>query len=117
MDFLRNLFGRKKPSTPQTPGLEPAVIVSPRVLTIIFDPIMTPAGEKLSKLAHWGAHETLAGQFINDILECSGGLARYQLVERIEVTSSPSKWMDSAIPRKRTPMSCAALLRRTIPIR
>lgn len=111
IEFLKILFGRKKPTPPQTPTLEPASIVSPRVLMIIFDPVMTPAGEKLSKLAKWASHETLTTQFIDDILECSGGLARYQVVERIEVNEFPVK-VDGF---RYTPQTYANVMRRVAP--
>ena len=113
MDFLRSIFGSKAAPKSPTPTMpEPAAIVSPRVLTIIYDPIMKPAtGEKLSKLANWPTHENLAGQFISDILQCSNGLGRYQLVERIEVNEFPVK-VDGF---RYTPQSYAEVMRRTAP--
>ncbi len=111
LDFIRILFGLKKPAPRPAPITEPAVVLSPRVLTIIFDPIMNPGGEKLSHLAKWGAHESLSAQFIDDILECSGGLARYQVVERIEVNEFPVK-MDGF---RYTPQTYAEVMRRTVP--
>lgn len=113
LNFFRILFGLKKPAPPPAPTLEPAVSLSPRVLTIVFDPFMTPAGEKLSKLAHWGSCENLSGQFINDILECSDGLARYQVVERIEVNEFPAK-VDGF---RYTPRGYADVMRRAAPAR
>ncbi len=110
MDFLRSLFGSKtNPKAPAAP--EPAAIVSPRVLVIVFDPLMNAAGDKLSKLARWETQPNLANQFIADILECSGGLGRYQLVERIEVNEFPVK-VDGF---RYTPQSYAEVMRRTTP--
>lgn len=111
IDFLKRWLGLKKPNPRPAPDIEPAMVVSPRVLTIIFDPIMTPTGKKLSTLAQWNTPETLMAQFIQDILECSGGMARYQLVERIEVNEFPPK-VDGF---RYTPQSYADTMRRAIP--
>lgn len=113
LDFLRILFGLKKPASSASPTPEPAVGLSPRVLLITFDPLMTPAGEKLSKLAKWASHETLTAQFIEDIVECSGGLARYRVVERIEVNEFPPK-VDGF---RYTPQGYADVMRRAVPAR
>lgn len=96
----------------QTPAMpEPVAIVSPRVLAILYDPIVTPAGEKLSKIAQWQSYGNLSGQFIADILECSGGLGRYQIVDRIEVNEFPLK-MDGF---RYTIQTYADVMRRTTP--
>jgi len=92
------LFGKTQPANPaQTqpapaPGPEPAAIVAPRVLLIIYDPIINPAnGMKLSQKMGWQRPESLISGFIADILETSGGLGRYQIVQRIEVNEFPVK--------------------------
>jgi hypothetical protein len=87
-------------SQPPTPGrlvppdnsIEPARIVTARVLLVIYDPIMDLAsGVKLSKLMHWQSPDELANSYIHDILESSGGMARYQIVQRLEFDEFPLK--------------------------
>jgi len=80
-------------STPSQPAmLEPAAIVSPRVLVFVYDPVMDPVtGKKLSQVKNWGRPEDRSAQFIADILEASGGLARYQIIKRLEVNEFPVK--------------------------
>ncbi len=82
----------ENPPSAQPVMPEPAVIVSPRVLVIIYDPIVEAAtGRKLSQVMNWRRPEDLAGQFVADILEISGGLARYQIVKRLELNEFPVK--------------------------
>ncbi len=89
-NMLNSLFGGNKPSQPASP--EPAVIVSPRVLVIIYDPIVDPTtGKKLTQQMNWQRPEDLITGFITDILETSGGLARYQIVKRVEINEFPVK--------------------------
>jgi hypothetical protein len=95
LDKLNALLAGNNPSTVQpvqATAPEPAVIVSPRVLVFIYDPIMDPAtGKKLSQAMNWARPEDLSTQFIADILETSGGMARYQIVKRVEVNEFPVK--------------------------
>lgn len=98
-DMFNSLFGGGKPSQPAQPpqpaqptSLEPAVIVSPRVLVIVYDPIVDAAtGTKLTKHMNWKRPEDLITTFIADMLEVSGGLARYQIIQRIEINEFPVK--------------------------
>ena len=39
----------------------------------------------------WQSPDDLANGFIQDILETSGGLARYQIVQRVELNEFPVK--------------------------
>ena len=85
-DIFSSLFGRK-PAAPPGPAFppdsndEPAQIVTSRVLVVVYDPVMDPAtGRKLSETQGWHRTEDLATRFMTDILETSGGLARYQIV-------------------------------------
>ncbi len=99
--FIKALFGgsasQQPPGssepTPVPPsGPEPAVLVSPRVLLIVYDPIVDPAtGMKLTQRMGWKRPEDLTSGFISDILETSSGLGRYQIVQRIEVNEFPVK--------------------------
>ncbi len=69
---------------------EPARILTPRVLLVIYDPVMNPTtGEKLSSKMNWPRVDDLVTGFIADIASTSGGLARYQVVKRIEINEFP----------------------------
>jgi len=53
---------------------------------------MDPAsGVKLSKVMQWQRPDDLATAYIHDILETSGGMARYQIVQRVELNEFPVK--------------------------
>jgi hypothetical protein len=59
---------------------------------IIYDPIVDPVAKlKLSQKMSWRRPEDLCTAFSADILETSGGLARYQIVQRVEVNAFPAK--------------------------
>jgi hypothetical protein len=94
---LLRLFGRPKSPPPRRVippdnPIEPVRIVTTRVLLVIYDPVMDPAsGIKLSQLMKWRSPDDLANAYIQDILETSGGLARYQIVQRIELNEFPAK--------------------------
>lgn len=88
-----------KPKSP-TPGrvvppdntTEPVRIMTSRVLLVVYDPVMDPAsGVKLSRLMQWQPPDDLANAYIRDILETSGGMARYQIVQRVELNEFPAK--------------------------
>jgi hypothetical protein len=103
LDYLLKLLeGLKRPGPPPTPPvtpavpadnqLEPAQIVTRRVLLVIYDPIIEAAtGLKLSQYMKWGQPDHLANAFIQDILETSGGMARYQIVQQVELDEFPPK--------------------------
>jgi hypothetical protein len=77
-------------SYPDSPD-EPAQITNPKVLLIIFDPTMDPAsGKKLAAYMGWSRPDDLVGRFIADLLQASAGLARYQIVERVELDEFPA---------------------------
>ena len=101
LDFIASLFGRKKPTTPQQPQVpnvpadnpdEPAQITVSKVLVIVYNPVMDAAsGKKLSEQLGWQRTEDLATGFMADILQYSHGMARYQVVERLDVDEFPAK--------------------------
>ena len=74
---------------------EPVHVLSPRVLVVVFDPILDrPTGRRLlqtPETAHWSRVEDLLAGYIADIDECSGGLVKYQVVERLTVDNFPIK--------------------------
>ncbi len=97
LDLLLKLFSSPKPPTPARVvppdnTMEPVRIVTARVLLVIYDPVMDPAtGVKLSEYMHWQRPDDLANAFIQDIQETSGGMARYQIVQRVELNEFPAK--------------------------
>jgi hypothetical protein len=97
IDFLISIFGGKQQPQPQPQPqpantLQPAVFVTRKVLLVIYDPIVDPnSGKKLSQAMNWQRVDALSAGFISDILETSGGLARYQIVERVELNEFPLK--------------------------
>jgi hypothetical protein len=63
-----------------------------KTLVIVYDPVVDPrTGAKLSEFMHWNRVEDLAKGFMTDILQTSGGLARYQIIQRIDVDGFPAK--------------------------
>ena len=98
LDFLKNFFRHSAPaasggtitSIPADNNTEPARIVTARVLLVIYDPIMDPvSGIKLSQKNGWNRVDSLVNEFIIDIRALSAGLARYQIVQRIELNEFP----------------------------
>jgi hypothetical protein len=101
LDFLRGLLDSLKflgsvarPTRPVVPPdntTEPARIVTSRVLFVIYNPVMDYAtGTGLIQTKHWNNPDNLANAFIQDILEASGGLARYQIAQRVELNEFPA---------------------------
>lgn len=99
-NFARKLFG----SVPSSPGeisslpkvpadnlTEPVRIVTNRVLLLIYDPFLEALGVTLSQHLHWKPVEELVNTFITDIQYASGGLARYQIVQREIIPEFPVK--------------------------
>lgn len=94
--FFNFLKKTKSPTpiriVPPDNTIEPVRIVTVRVQVVIYDPVMDPAtGVKLSQLMKWQSPDDLANGFIHDILETSGGTARYQIVQRVELNEFPAK--------------------------
>jgi hypothetical protein len=101
LDVLLRLLGFSRPSgnggQAGLPGTipdsttEPARIITSHVLLVIYDPVMeTEAGTKLSKKMNWNSPDGLANTYIQDILEVSGGLARYEITQRLELNEFPA---------------------------
>jgi len=100
LKILRAIFGGTKPAgatvsepiIPPDNTTEPTRIVNSRVLLIVYDPVMDEiTGQKLSQEMGWNRVDTLISGFTADILETSGRLARYRIVERIELNEFPAK--------------------------
>ena len=89
---LANLFGSKPSQSQISANPAPAVIVSPRVLVIVIDPVIDPAsGETLTQRMKWNRPDDLISTFIADMSSASNGMANYQIVQRIEVNDFPVK--------------------------
>ncbi len=59
--------------------------VQPRVLMVIYNPILeADGGQSLIQYYGWNDPDLLAQKYIADILECSYGQVRYVIAERIE---------------------------------
>ncbi len=97
LSILSSLFKTKPPPAPSKPAGpppdntdEPAQVITSKVFTIVYDPPMD-GGQKLSQKMGWYRSEDLATGFMGDILQSSYGLARYQIVQRIDVDEFPAK--------------------------
>ncbi len=82
--------------TPPVDTDEPLVPLTPRVLVIVYDPVVDPL--KNLRLVEWGVQnrgwqrvDQLIAGYIADVDECSGGLVKYQVVERIDADQFPLK--------------------------
>lgn len=94
LNFFHRLLNLFRPAPRVAPAdnnaEEPAVITRSKVLAIVYDPTMD-SGLKLSQHLNWhNATELIIG-FMQDILEVSKGLARYEIAERIDVNEFPAK--------------------------
>ncbi|MBM3129934.1 MAG: hypothetical protein FJ009_15095 [Chloroflexi bacterium] len=88
-DFLAGLFRSTPPPPTDTGELMP---LQPRVLMIVYNPIVDPAtGAKLIAAMRWNDPDQLAAGYIADVRECSGGLVNYQIAQKIEVDALPAK--------------------------
>ena len=97
LNFLLGLLGSKpappappQPTVPPDNTTEPVRIITSRVLLVIYNPLMDQAGNKLSQMMNWNDPDTLANGFIQDILETSGGNARFQIAQRVELNEFPA---------------------------
>lgn len=65
---------------------------SPRVLLVVYDPIIPSAGNRtLSSVLGWHKVDLLVTEFIDIVERASYGRCRYQIVERINATTFPVK--------------------------
>lgn len=96
LQWLLSLFRpAPKPTPPQPPPAappEPAQPTHSRVLLIVYDPLVDAAnGVKLSRHLNWYDTTELVSGFVSDLMEVSGGMARYEIVQRVEVDEFPPK--------------------------
>jgi hypothetical protein len=98
MTIFNSIFRRRKASPLAPPMVvadnptEPPQLTVLKTLVIVYEPTMDNAsGKKLSQYMNWNKVEDLAKGFMSDILQVSGGLARYQIIQRIDVDGFPAK--------------------------
>ncbi|HEX5838188.1 MAG TPA: hypothetical protein VFY26_10190 [Anaerolineales bacterium] len=73
----------------ETEPPEPTVV---RTLLIVYEPTMDRTTRtKLSRYMRWNNVQELSEGYISDVLLVSGGLVRYQIVQRIDVDAFPAK--------------------------
>jgi hypothetical protein len=104
--FFRWLFGPSPaPSAPPpvAPGhtlppdstTEPTTPLTPRVLLVVFDPVLEPAtGRRLlqaPETARWSKVDDLVAGYIGEVESCSAGLVKYTVVERLTRDTFPKK--------------------------
>lgn len=77
---------------PADSATEPARITQSKVLLLVYDPVMDKTtGMTLSQQQKWFRTSDLVTAFMSDMIEVSGGMARYQIVERVDVDEFPAK--------------------------
>ncbi|MBN1140078.1 MAG: hypothetical protein JXM73_26145, partial [Anaerolineae bacterium] len=87
VEWLRSLLGSPPPPPPGEP--EP---MHRRVLLLVFDPsIPSQGGRKLTDVLSWNDPDRLAQDYAADLRDASGGLADFQVTDRIEVNGWPAK--------------------------
>jgi hypothetical protein len=78
--------------TAKTPPPEGQKPLKPKVLVIIFNPIIeSEGGKRLVEVCRWNDPRKLLREYINDISEVSQGFVQYQVVQIVEVDEFPIK--------------------------
>src|SRR6266496_5383099 len=97
LDSLLAPLRRRKTSSVLQPAIVPddptesAQVTILKTLVIVYDPVLDQtSGKKLSQYMNWNNVEDLAKGFMSDILQASGGVARYQIIQRIDVDGFPA---------------------------
>jgi hypothetical protein len=77
---------------PMDSDTEPAQIAQSKVLMIVYDPVMDKTtGTTLSQQQKWFHPADLVTGFMADLIQVSAGMARYQIVQRIDAGEFPVK--------------------------
>lgn len=91
------LFGKRgeqgaEPAPAPRPGPSALAPIELRVAMITHNPLLEAhGGRRLHQQMGWYDPDQLAGQYIDDMRACSGGLARYTIAERHVVDDYPAK--------------------------
>ena len=89
---LSNFFKPARPKFPPDSATEPAKITQSKVLVIVYDPVMDQTtGTTLSQQQSWYRTSDLITSFMLDMIQISGGMARYQIVQRVDLDEFPAK--------------------------
>jgi len=110
--FFSAFFNLLKPAQPKVAPdseTEPAQITRSKVLLIVYDPLMD-SGVTLSQQQSWYRTADLITSLMLDMMQVSAGMARYEIVERVELNEFPVK-TDGF---RYTPQSYMNVLRGTI---
>ena len=99
LEIIASLLSRRKPPEPPARPVmppdshnEPAQLNVSRVLVLVYNPVIDSLnGRKLAESQNWYRVEDLASGYMGDLLKCSGGLARYQIAQRIDINEFPIK--------------------------
>ncbi len=91
LEFLSRLFGAPPPPPPQ-PDRGVLTPLQPRVLMIVYNPVVdTASGKKLIEAMGWNDPEQLAAAYIADVAECSDNVVTYRIAQRVELDEFPVK--------------------------
>lgn len=81
----------QRATAPKPAGRSPQ-FVAPKVLVLNFDPIIKSEGNKrLHEVGKWNDPHYLAEAYAADLRECSGGFARFNIVEWKDIDAFPIK--------------------------
>lgn len=87
-----SFFTPSQPKVPPDSLTEPAQITQSKVLLVVYDPIMDAAsGKTLSQQQSWYRPTDLITSFMLDLMQVSAGMARYQIVQRMDLNEFPAK--------------------------
>ena len=93
LNFFEALSNFFKPAKyPTDSATEPAKITQSKVLALVYDPVMDQTtGTTLSRQQTWYRTADLMTGFMADLIQISGGMARYQIVQRVDLDEFPAK--------------------------
>ena len=91
LDLVARLRTPAPPPEPAPVDFSVLVPLQPRVLMIVYNPVVDSSGRRLVQTLGWNDPVRLAQEFMADIQECSGGLVNYRIVQRIDVDEIPVK--------------------------
>ena len=92
LEILGRFFKLPGAGFPADSDKEPVQITKSRVLAIVYDPIMDPSsGKTLSQTMRWYRTSDLITGFMADLILVSNGMARYQIVQRVDADEFPAK--------------------------
>jgi hypothetical protein len=93
LDFFTRLFGGSG-TEPTMPPVDSGILtpLQPRVFVIVYDPVVdTTTGKRLIETMGWSEPDTLIAGYIADIDECSGGLVKFKVAQKIVADEIPIK--------------------------